>query len=237
MGDIVATLSHFLKTAVKSNCHVIFHYPPDHGYPRLIKQLMDAFSETPYKITYEVDLTWYSVSEKAGTEKFGADGRLADTLSNIEPVSWFTGTFYAEEYHPFKRTWKRNHTGPIALALNHEFYDDKHPLADKFFDRKTNEQLLRLVDNKKYFSLGQHHSFENNVAVLANCRYAVGIEGGWTHICNAMRVPFICVTNKRKTSAPQKVHAGHPCLKIIETSEMMPYINGIPENLISTLVP
>ena len=237
MGDIVATLSYFLKTAVKSDCHIIFHYPPDHGYPKLIKKLMDAFSDTPYKITYEVNMKWYSVSDKGGISKFGEDGQFGDTLCEYEPTWWFTGTYFPGAYHPFERVWKENRTGPIALALNHEFFNQYHPIASKFFNEKINAQLLKKVDNKNYFSLGQHHTFENNVAVLANCRYVVGIEGGWTHVCNAMRVPFICVTNERHASAPLKVHAGHPCLKVIQTNEMMPYINGIPENLISTLVP
>lgn len=220
MGDIIATLSYFLKNAVRSDCHIIFHYPPNHKYKELIDDIMLAFCSTNFIVTYEVDESWFSVKENRGIERFGQVGRFAATNSSLENCWWFTGTYIHHVYHPFKTTWKSNKDGPIALALNHEAFNKTHPIIDKFFSDEDDQRLRKLVDNKNYFSLGLEHSFQRNLEILSSCRYVLGIEGGWTHASNATRTPFICVANKRDPRAPAKVHGGHPHLEIIPASRI-----------------
>ena len=220
MGDIIATLSYFLKNAVRSDCHIIFHYPANHKYKDLIDDLMLAFCSTNFLVTYEVDETWCSVKENHGVVKFGQEGKFAVTNSTQENCWWFTGTYFDHLYHPFIKTWMSNKDGPIALALNHESFNKNHPILDKFFSEEDDAFLKSLVDNKNYFSLGLDHSFERNLEILSSCRYVLGIEGGWTHASNATRTPFICVANKRAPRAPAKVHSGHPNLNIIPSSEI-----------------
>ena len=181
---------------------------------------MLAFCSTNFIVTYEVDETWFSIKENQGVVKFGQSGKEATTTSSLENGWWFTGTFFHHVYHPFKTTWRSNKDGPIALALNHEFFNKNHPILDKFFSDKDDQRLRKLVDNKNYFNLGLEHSFEHNLEILSTCRYVLGIEGGWTHASNATRTPFICVANKRAPRAPAKVHSGHPNLNIIPSSEI-----------------
>jgi hypothetical protein len=223
MGDIVEGISSFFTLGLDTDCHIIFHYPANHNYEKLIPSLMDAFEPPPYNITYEIDHTWSSVTKDRGEVKFGKE-KFWKKTSQVDETVWFSGSYQKIGYWPFKRQWKGNNHGPIAFALNHKDFNANHPIVEKFFDVEENERLRGLVDNKRFFELGDHHSFELNLKIIANCKYIVGIEGGWTHVSHCMRAPFVVVTNKRKRSVSLAVHSRHPSLRVIEAAAVDRYI-------------
>ena len=223
MGDVVSSLSHFLKHLLRSDCHMVFHFPAGYGYETLMPSVMALWKDVPYKLTFEVDTTWASIQKPAGFIKFGAAGFEQQTTSDIVPL-WMFRDLRQELYWPATVQWKGNKDGPIAILPNHEYYGALHPIMDKFFTEKDNDFLLSLIDNKKYINVGKGRSFEENVEILSECRYVVGLEGGWTHVSNAMRVPYIIVANKRGVVAPLKVHHRHPHLTIVHTVDMYNYL-------------
>ena len=188
---------------------------------------MAEWVEGPYKLTHEVDTSWASIHVKECIKKFGKEGRDQPTTSNIDPL-WFLRDLYPEEYWPFKTKWLKNHNGPIAIAPNHELFIKESfrrgELYNKFFTDEDNDYLLSLIDGTNYIHLGVHYSIKQNIQIMSQCRYVVGVEGGWTHIANAMDVPFVIVANKRGARAPLKVHQGHRRLRVIEVDEMRDYM-------------
>lgn len=230
MGDVVSATSHFIKHLLKSDCHLIHHFPPKiptYDYEDLIPDLMSEWSEGPYKLTHEVDTSWYSIKPSDCVQHFGNQGKSQPTTSDVDPL-WFYRDLSQEQYWPFKTQWLRDYNGPIAIAPNHEFFiKESYPkghLFDKFFTDEDNDFLLSLIDGKNFIHLGTHYTFKQNIEIMSKCRYVLGVEGGWTHISNAMDVPFIIVANKRGAKAPLKVHSGHRRLRVIETNQMREYL-------------
>lgn len=185
---------------------------------------MKAFKPARHQVTYEVDVTWYSVKEAACKSKFGDLQNVSSGVS-ADPVWFFSGTFMGHVYWPFNKRWQRNGDGPIALVLNHEFYSPEHPLAEKFFSEKVNDRLKQLVDNKNFYNLGMHHTYEENIEILSRCRYVLGNEGGWTHVSNATGTPFIVTNNNRRHATNKKVHPMHPCLRTINTDDIDQFLD------------
>ena len=219
MGDIIEGVSSFYRKGLKSDCHIILHYPANHNYDKLVPQIMEAFQPPPFKVTYELDTSWASVTIDRGITKFGKDAFDKTTLDRDE-IAWFSGTYHKLPYWPFKDQWKGNKDGPILLALNHKDFNENHPIVSKFFSKEDDDRLRSLVDNNKFFELGEHHSFENNLKLIANCKHIVGIEGGWTHVSHCMNAPFVIATNKRSLKIPLAVHTQHPRLRILETRDI-----------------
>lgn len=213
MGDIIGTLSFMLKFKVRSDSHVIFHYPPDLGYDKLLPDIMNSFEDTPFKVTWEVVHDWYNIKEKAAVNKFGKQYQNSSSLVEGDPVWFFTGTFIAHAYWMYKTKWQGNTRGPIALVLNHEFFGPEHPLPDKFFTPEVNERLAALVDGKNFLSLGMHNTYQENLDIISRSRYILGNEGGWTHVSNSMRAPFMATINRRNPLHLQKIHGGHSSLQ------------------------
>lgn len=223
MGDILSTISKFLTHGVKTDCHIIFHYPFGHNYDVLVPALMESFAPTPYTITYEVKYSDFSVSLDKCVSIFGEEKHEVAT-NEADHTWWFSGKFHhTDRYYKFKTLWRGNTAGPIALALNHKDFNENHPIKEKFFSPHTNDALLKLVDNKNFFLLGDHRTFEENVDILSQCRYAVGIEGGWTHVTHSMRMPFIIAANERRVSSNIKVHPTHPRLHCVSTEDVFKY--------------
>ena len=224
MGDIIASLSLFYSKYLKSDCHLIFHYPDGHGYSQLIQSIMQSLERPPFQVSYEIDYSWSTVGEDTAVDKFGVEGKWGETTSEASTVWFFTGTYKKHLYWPFKTLWGGDIKGPVALSINHEDFNEHHPIISKFFSTEDNQYLMSLVDNKNFFLLGEHHDYQTNLDIIAKCRYVLGIEGGWTHVTNAMRAPFVVITNKRDPVAPAKVHSGHPNLRIRSVEEMYRYL-------------
>lgn len=229
MGDIVEGISRFLRNGLKNDCHIIFHYPQNHNYEKLIPCLMDSFADTPFKITYELDTSWSTVHPDRAAERFKMKTDIP--TDEADEVFWFSGSYFSHRYWEFKRQWKGNLNGPILLALNHKDFNEHHPLQNKFFSVEDNNKLLSLVDNKNFFELGNHYSFENNVLLIANCSAIVGIEGGWTHVAHSMNAPFKVANNKRDPKVPYGVHSRHPCLECLDNNLIFDYLKTRKPNI------
>lgn len=230
MGDIVQGLSDFLAQGLRSDCHIIFHYPKIKNYTYLIDSLMDSF-EIPkqYNVTYEVDLSWSTVHLETAIERYGKESYRCLTDSNkSKECLWFSGDYNHHSYHRFKKQWKGNSTGPILLALNHADFNKNHPIQEKFFSEKDNSALMSLVDGRKIVLLGEHYTFQNNILLIANCRYIVGIEGGWTHISHCMRAPMVIARNTRGAGKSSAVHRMHPKLVEVKTDKAFDFVSQTP---------
>lgn len=234
VGDIVSGLSLFFKRYLKTNAHFIGHFPPGHNYENTFPSIMEAFdfSNSPFKVTYEYLNTNYSINVKKGFKNFPNAAPLETaTDQNFNEFVCPLNNFHNELYWPFKKKWKRDFKGPILLTLNHEHYNEHHPVFPKFFDPEINDKLRNLVDNKRIYELGVHHSFEKNLELISSSIFSIGIEGGWTHITNCMRAPFIIVRNNRSVQTNRNVHPKHPSLRIIELDKMFKYLKINPSYL------
>ena len=118
--------------------------------------------------------------------------------------------------------WLADQNGPIGVYLNHEYQEIEE--GTKFFNEQDNTFLQSLIDDKNYFSLGQPRTFEENVDIMTKCRYVIGLEGGWTHVANSMRVPYIICANQHPIDSIKKFHPNHPNLQIIDTRTMRDFL-------------
>lgn len=216
LGDIISGISFVLQN-IQADSHLIFHLPKNFDYPNTIRILMKEF-ELPYShsVTHEVCEDWSSVSLQKAIQKFGKDG---------QNESWFfLDCNGKQQYMPFKTKWNGNKNGPIALSINNENTNPNYPYPEKFFDTKTNSILESFIDEKKYLFLGRPYTIEENIKKLSECRYAIGIDGAWTHAAHAMGVPYFLVRNQMNLELLESVHFSHPSLKIIETHEIFKYL-------------
>lgn len=125
-------------------------------------------------------------------------------------------------YWPSKKKWLGDKNGPIGLYINHNHQKLENQL--KFFNDQDNLDLLCLIDNKNYFHLGKSHTFEENLDIMSKCRYVIGLEGGWTHISNSMRAPYIICANQRPLNEIKMYHSKHPDLQIVGVNDMRKYL-------------
>ena len=179
---------------------------------------MEMWADVPFTITYDFDFTGSQRNLNAACNHF------ANLPNKHECKFLYRHDHMCPKhiYWPFKKQWSGDRKGPIAIYLNHEFKlaEDKR----KFFDEKTNNMLLSLIDNKNYFSLGIEHSFDECLDIMSRCRYVIGLEGGWTHISHAMRVPYIICRNKRPKEMDWYYHPNHPDLQVIQNENLIKYL-------------
>lgn len=221
LGDVICGLSALLKT-IKSDTHIKFCYPgdvPTYNYKVIFDTLMNNFELPPFNITHEYDSSWYTIDERKAIKLFGAE--------NKGKTWWFSYTGNRTVYTPFKKKWEGNSRGPIALSLNYDEFKDNphnHLYGEKFFNKNINDMLMSLIDNKNYFLLDRHTTLQGCIDILAKCRYALGIEGAYTHLSNCTRTPYIIVRNDHKLKTITNCHHTHPALKVIETDSVGDYL-------------
>lgn len=215
LGDIVSGTSLMLKT-INSDARLTYWLPAGFDYKRTLNVIIYQYSaKYPHKIELEVNEGWATVNYEKAVEKFGK--------SNFNQ-SWFFLSCYKDCYLPFKDNWEKNSDGPIGLSLNNENCNPSYPFQFKWFNKNVNRELVKLVDDKNYFSLGRPRTLEENIEIMKKCRYVLGVENGLTHIANAMRVPFIISKNRFDMAVLNSHHSMHPCLKIVEEYEIFKYL-------------
>lgn len=231
MGDFIASTSFFLTYKLKEDSHIIFHIPTtNRGYELRVAAVISMFENIPYNVTYEFDN-----SGSSGTGFNDGEGLsskyclLAFTAFNKIPNKNKCNFIYRHDtastehlYWPSKKKWEANQNGPIGIYLNHEYQNLE--VSSKFFNEQDNLFLNSLIDNHNYFSLGQTHTFEENIDIMSKCRYIIGLEGGWTHASHSMRVPYIICANQRPLNEIKKFHSKHPNLQIIDTQNMRDFL-------------
>ncbi len=216
LGDIVSGTSFLLKS-INHDVRLTYWLPPGFDYTQTLNVIIEQYSYSyPHKIELVVDETWSTVSFDRAVERFGVE--------NFKKTWFFSGVYNTEPYIPFKDSWEENQNGPIGLTLNNENCNPNYPFQSKWFNEKLNNQLLKLIDNKRYFALGRPRSLQDNINVMKKCRYILGVENGWTHIANAMRVPFIISKNNFDMKFLLQHHSKHPCISIIEEYEVFKYL-------------
>lgn len=220
LGDFVSSTSFFLTHHFHEDSHIVFHLPIEkRQYEQRICDVMSMWENIPYKLTYEFDCSGaHRPISKAHNEFI--------KISNFKQYKFL----YRHDvictkhlYWPCIKKWKANNQGAIAIYNNHEYRALE--VQSKFFNKQDSKTINALIDNKNYFGLGKEHSFEENLEILSNCRYAIGLEGGWTHVANSMRVPYIVCANQRPWNKILQHHSAHPNFKIIDTVNMFDYLN------------
>lgn len=223
LGDLVSSLSLYLKQ-IKEDTHFIFYLPAERNLNELVTFIIKEYLHNlTHRFTYEV------VEDRS---KNIQDFTRAVEIKGVRDLNttWYHTTYDWQQYLPFKTQWISNTDGPIALNLNYEGEEEwhmKHHVApEKFFDKKTNDRLLQLVDNKRFIKLGTNagHSLQDNVRIISTCRYVIGIENGWTHVCNAMRAPCIVPINNWTKTAILWLHRDHKTLKVIDNKDLYNYL-------------
>lgn len=211
-GDLIATFTKIINT-IDQDCHLIFYYPPiNDDYPTRIKFLFDQYFPINFNVTYEVSHDFYSVAPDKCTEKFGKEKHGKDWI--------FSGSNVYGAYRRFKKQWQGNKNGHICLFLNNENTNPDYPMPGKWFDSEVNKVLVGLVDNKNYFELNRERTIEECAELLSTCRYAVGVDGAWAHMCNAMRVPVYISLNGYDESHYEKFFKNHPTRKYIKQEQV-----------------
>lgn len=219
MGDFVSSTSFFLTYCFKEDSHIIFHLPIEpRQYEQLIRSVLDMWGDLPYKLTYEFDCTGAFRNYFAALDQFT---KLPDK-DQCKFLYRHDVNCTQHAYHPSKKQWEKNVNGPIALYIDHSH--QKLENQQKFFNKQDTVHLICLIDDKDYFCLGKHHTFEKNMDIMSKCRYVIGLEGGWTHVSNSMRVPYIICANQRPLNEIKQYHSKHPSLQIIKTDDMHKYL-------------
>lgn len=231
MGDFVASTSFFLTHKLNEDAHIVFHIPTtNRGYELRIAAVISMFENIPYNVTYEFDNSGSSgvglhdgdgVSSKYCLSAFSDFNKI--TNKNQYKFIYRHESFSTQHrYWPSKIKWEANKNGPIGIYLNHEYQNLE--VSSKFFNEQDNLFLHSLIDNHNYFSLGQPRTFQENLDIMAKCRYVIGLEGGWTHVSHSMRVPYIICANQRPLNEIKKFHSKHPNLQIIDTENMRDFL-------------
>lgn len=216
LGDLVGGASHILKK-IDQDTHLKYWLPAGHDYPTTIDTIIYQYKHSlPHKISCEVIEGESFVSYHLAIEKFGMD-----SLNK----TWYYNIPDAQQYLPFKTKWLGNTAGPVALCLNNENHNSDYPYPGKFFEDNINDFLTKIVDNKRYITLGRPKTIEECINIMAECRFVLGVEGGWTHIANAMRVPAVVVRNDYPVDYIKHLHTGHRSLTIVESNEVFNYLD------------
>lgn len=231
LGDFVASTSFFITNKLTEDSHIVFHVPTENrGYESRVDVVMSMFKDIPYIITYEFDNSGSAgagIDDGAGLSSKHCISSFVDfnKIPNKKQYKFLYRHDTASTNHlywPSKKKWLANIDGPIGIYLNHEFQELE--VASKFFNEADNIFLQSLIDNKNYYSLGKEHTFEENIDIISRCRYIIGLEGGWTHVTNSMRVPYIICANQRPLNEIKRFHTKHPNLQIINTQDMHKFL-------------
>jgi hypothetical protein len=232
LGDFVSSTSFLFTYEIKEDSHIIFHVPKikydSRGYEQRVIAVLNFLKNTPYNLTYEFDNSDIVTGDN-GVRPSGPN--IGTSFAHFMKITNKTqckfvyrhGTRCTEHvYWPSKIKWEANQDGPIGIYLNHEYQEMEE--GTKFFNEQDNLFLQSLIDDRNYFSLGYPRTFEENVDIMAKCRYVIGLEGGWTHVSNSMRIPYIICANQRPLDSIKSFHSKHPNLQIIDTQDMHKYL-------------
>lgn len=213
-GDLVCGISYIIDS-IKEDTHIIFFYRPYHQYEEKIPAILEEYLPLKdFKVTYEINHDWYSVSYEVCKKKFNY---------LREDDDWFFISANGGILRPFNTQWKEDKNGPIGLCLNNENTNIHYPMPGKWFDPKVNDLLTTLIDEKNYVTFGRMFSIQENIQKLARCRYVVGVDGAWAHICNALRAPYYLSTNRYDKNHYQVFFRKHPTLTYIKQEQVLEY--------------
>lgn len=212
-GDIVVGISKTIDS-IKEDTHLVFCYRPYHQYEEKIPAVLNEYLPIEHNVTYEINHEWYSIIYKVCKEKFAGLQENKD---------WFFTCSSGGLLRPFKTQWLGDKNGPIGLCLNNENTNSDYPMPGKWFSPQLNDYLRQLVDEKRYVAFGRMFSVAENIEKLSRCRYVIGVDGAWAHICNAMRVPFYLSLNNYTVDHYQNFFNGHPTLTYIPQEKVLEF--------------
>lgn len=139
-----------------------------------------------------------------------------------------TGTDHPQ---PFVMKPKRKWLPGEYVAVYTNKWVMAYPANDpKYFTQDEDNALIQVaIDNGARF-LGQRHNtsttLDEAVEVLLNCKYAVGIEGGWTHLAHMYRIPYYAFRRNRESERRITMqHRFHPTLKMVSFKDIISLVS------------
>jgi len=135
-----------------------------------------------------------------------------------------TGTDHPQ---PFVMKPKKQWNPGKYVAVYNNKWDMPYPDNDpKYFTQEEDRILIQTSKDNNALFLGQRHndfsSLSEAVEVLLNCKYAVGIEGGWTHLAHMYRIPYFAFRrNKESERRINMQHTFHPTLRMASFKEIL----------------
>jgi hypothetical protein len=229
-GDIVAGLSSIISKQ-REDTHFVIYVKRGFGLPRIMSDIIEEF-DPPHglKITYEViegnhddpnDLPC-----KHSKEAF-SKYKKKDFEETWDLIRYKHNSLGYGKYLDFKRQWKKNIDGPILLSLNTEDREfvETHPFPQKWLDWTTNDLLKSYVDDKNVYQItGELRSFQDNLKLMEECKFILGIDCRWAHIANCMNVPYVMMMANWSYEDVKDMYKSHPTLRIVPDSRAIDYL-------------
>jgi len=229
-GDILAGLSSIISRQ-KEDTHFIIYVKKGFDLPRIMSDIIEEFDPpNNIKITYEViegnhedpnDLPCKSAKEafsKYDKKEFGKSWDL---------IRYKHNSLGYGKYLNFTRQWRGNKDGPILLSLNTEDREfvETHPFPQKWLDWSMNDLLKSYVDNKRVYQItNELRSFQDNLKLMEECSFIIGIDCRWAHVANCMNVPYVMMMANWSYEDVRQMYKCHPSLRIVADSRAIDYL-------------
>jgi hypothetical protein len=136
-----------------------------------------------------------------------ADGNVTGIATGTNDPKPFT-------LNTIRKKTPGEHIAVYANTINHpDIYKIYNHRLFKYFTKQENDRILELCKIRGHMLLGHPLTIDQSVEVLATCKYAVGIEGGWTHVAAAYNVPYYVMRRNNDSDMNiNSVHRYHPNL-------------------------
>jgi len=168
-------------------------------------EIFNCFSQPKFPVKIKIkelmhydvpaDKDWYEATQEIINDIKSKTDYLKEEIQTISCA-------LHHHYWPIKT--KRNSNNYVCTYLRYTDENPKNPRLDEYnIDRDlTVEQANFVYDilkkyNIKYVELGSSRSIEENCKLIANSKFVIGREGGWTHVTNSARVNYYPVMNNR----------------------------------------
>lgn len=231
-GDWVAGLSAILQQQFTDNLHLKIYTKIEGNYKSIVEFLIEQFDLSefqPFDLTYEIiqgNHRKFSQNPCRTVEEAHSKFDSKTYKKDWDLIGYKDTEIGYGKYINFKRQWKGKKNGPILLVLNTDEVNRDYHYPQKWFDEITNSRLNTLVDNRNVIKLtNELRSFDDNIQLMQECRYIVGLDSRWTHISNCMNVPYFVSKNNWTTVDLMIRYFGHPCMKIITKKETYNYLD------------
>jgi hypothetical protein len=178
MGDYIRGYTTVLARWRKDNKPIIIYHSTENRR-QLFVDIYHLFKERPQIIYYHgrnnAPRDSYQEVIVGKTQVCSAAGLDVEIRRPFNTIrKWVAGEHIAVYPYNYRANFPRSH---MKALIKDE--------CDQF--------LARCNDNHK--RVGLPLTFQQSLNILLNCKYVVGIEGGWTHVAELFNIPYYIITN------------------------------------------